>query len=370
MDKDKIKNDYRLTGGIHTVQIEVDGLLQNVPPAFRCADVVRRMTYDEDDDCPGLYTSQCIINVHKAGSSDAVIETLRDCGCTYDFDAAVKRRGSRDDKRDVDIYSYSAYRDIFDAILLAMDVDEYTVVRADFRHDSFDPNWYEDFYKLNLLLGYLIAAVNNVRNARVTNNLWTFRPESIYARNKYMELDIYNKLSASGGQDAAAARMEERTKAWLEAYTKDDDGSHIRDQDAIEITKDVFGTGSKWSQLWDNTLRGIKYTDSRGRAKVRGGYQSVQDRCNAELIRRWQQDQKRGEDRMYETYNQFVKFNQDRIFTRDQLTKLIEAIAPEKHAPSAANNCKDRYHMQFFSLADLGLVIAERNRSAEVFFST
>lgn len=192
MNKEKL-NDYHVTGSIHTLSVKSPGQVEIDPDVARCIDAAYSRNKDR---------TTSIINPNKLMG---------------------------------DLFKYSEFETAFESILAASGINDYNIVRADMRFDSYDPDHYRRYAKLNRYLISLLAVQYKVENCYRTENLFSQRQLSVAIKNKYFEIENYDKAAESQGKDPAKSRLEERSKAW-----KDKDLQH-------EFT-------GAWFDRWDKAL--------------------------------------------------------------------------------------------------------------------
>lgn len=220
-----------------------------------------------------------------------------------------------------------------DTIMADCGVNSYKTVRADLRLDSYDPNDYKRFAKLNRYLISAIALTYNVQNCYKTNNLWSEEQLSVAIRNKYFQLENYDKIAESGGKDLAAARLEEREIC----------------STGIDIEK-AFTVN--WFNRWDKAINNLK---------------AVEQRYNDELEQIWFRD-KNAWPRVFVSLNEFIRHYQNCIFTRRQLIDLIARTGESKDPEDFAKKYKRRNGIEYFSKKDVAQAISEIKRATLEFF--
>ena len=151
MNKIKL-NDYNLTGSIHTLAVKSEGLVEDVQ------DTVQSCLITSSQERDGKRTTTSIINPNKLSG---------------------------------EIYSYSEFCTALDTILAGAGISDYSLVRADMRFDSFDPNDYHKYAKLNRYLISALAITYPTRNCYKTTNLFTQQQLSVCIKNKYFEIENY-----------------------------------------------------------------------------------------------------------------------------------------------------------------------------------
>lgn len=176
MKKDKLQS-YALTGSIHTIAIKSQGVVEDVQEEV--ADCIKASTRHEKN---GPVTTS-IINPNVLLG---------------------------------DIYSFSECYTAMQTILAGAGIDEYSVIRADMRFDSYDLEHYREFSKLNRYLISALAVTYNVQNCYRSVNLFSQKQVSIAIKNRYFEVENYDKAAESHGKDPAASRFEIRSKFFKE----------------------------------------------------------------------------------------------------------------------------------------------------------
>ena len=197
MNQKKLE-DYNLTGSIHTLAIKSPGIVEDIQEEVSNCIIASSQTKNGT-------TTTSIINVNKLMG---------------------------------DVFRYSEFETVFNTILAGAGIDEYNIVRADMRFDSYDKEHYRQYAKLNRYLISLLAVTYKVKNAYRTTNLFSQKQLSVAIKNKYFEIENYDKEAESEGADAAKSRLEERSKSWTDNDLKK------------EFT-------CSWFQRWDKALNNI-----------------------------------------------------------------------------------------------------------------
>ena len=167
MNQQKL-NDYTLTGSIHTLAIKSPGIVGDVQKAV--SDCILTSSHNKN----GATTTSSIINVNKLVG---------------------------------DVFKYSDFETAFSTILDGAGIDNYNIVRADMRFDSYNKEHYSQYAKLNRYLISLLAVTYKVKNTYRSTNLFTQKQLSVAIKNKYFEIENYDKEAESGGADAAKSRL-------------------------------------------------------------------------------------------------------------------------------------------------------------------
>ena len=116
MNQKKLE-DYNLTGSIHTLAIKSPGIVEDIQEEVSNCIIASSQTKNGT-------TTTSIINVNKLMG---------------------------------DVFRYSEFETVFNTILAGAGIDEYNIVRADMRFDSYDKEHYRQYAKLNRYLISLLA---------------------------------------------------------------------------------------------------------------------------------------------------------------------------------------------------------------------
>lgn len=261
-------------------------------------------------------------------------------------------------KLEGDILTYGEFRKIFRKILSQMGIQDYNLLRVDFRLDNYEPEHYEKFQKLNRYLISLMAVSRSVKNKYRTTDLFTQKQLSVAIKNEYMELENYDrnaKNEVTGNvTEPAQARLEERTKSrqWRKLRTREPDLSELD-----RLCKEFMEI---WSDRWEKAL------------KCR---QQAHDRYNEELVKIYVE----GKDTFpvqFRSLTDFLIQYQNCIFCRAQLIDLLTRLKEAdpsleyKDPEKKADNFKRRYGIEYFSLSDVRTAVLEIARATNFFFTT
>lgn len=297
MNPKKIK-DYTLTGSIHTVAVRSMGLVENVP----------------------IQIENCITSSTKMKGASEFTTTI-----------------INPNKLNGDLYTYSELYSAMATILSAAGIDDYSLIRADLRLDSFDPEHYKQYAKLNKYLISALALTYSVKNCYRSTDLFTQAQLSVAIKNRYFEAENYDKHAESDGMDAAQSRLELRSKQF----------------EAENLPKEF---AVRWFVRLDKAL---------------GNLDKVQARYNDELFRIYMEG-KDARPCQFRTVTDFIIQYQDSIFTKAQLIDLLSRIpevGPEK-AKTKAENHKKRYGIEYFSQKDMCAAVEEIKRATLAFFNS
>ena len=296
MNQKKLE-DYNLTGSIHTLAIKSPGIVEDIQEEVSNCIIASSQTKNGT-------TTTSIINVNELMG---------------------------------DVFRYSEFETVFNTILAGAGIDEYNIVRADMRFDSYDKEHYRQYAKLNRYLISLLAVTYKVKNAYRTTNLFSQKQLSVAIKNKYFEIENYDKEAESEGADAAKSRLEERSKSWTDKDLKKE-----------------FTDG--WFRRWDKALENID---------------AVHKAYNDALEQLYKED-KNAYPTRFRSLTDFLIQYQDCIFCKAQMIDLLsrfEEVGADK-AKTRAENHKKRYGIEYFSKKDIQRAIQEVKRATNEFFNS
>ena len=294
MKKDKLQS-YALTGSIHTIAIKSQGVVEDVQEEV--ADCIKASTRHEKN---GPVTTS-IINPNVLLG---------------------------------DIYSFSECYTAMQTILAGAGIDEYSVIRADMRFDSYDLEHYREFSKLNRYLISALAVTYNVQNCYRSVNLFSQKQVSIAIKNRYFEVENYDKAAESHGKDPAASRFEIRSKFFCEQDLRK------------EFTEN-------WKKRFDKAM---KHLD-----EVHGAYNDALE----DLYR----DGLASRSVRFRSMTDFLIQWQDCIFCKKQLIEFLQRFPDKiKNPVTYAENFKKRYRIEYFSEKDVRYAVSEIMRATGTFF--
>lgn len=296
MKKSKLKN-YTLTGSIHTVAVKSQGAIEDVQK--------------EVGDC-------ITASVHPGRKGSDVSTT-----------SIVNPN-----KLFGDLYSFDECCTAVQTILAGAGIDDYQVIRADMRFDSPDLDHYREFQKLNRYLISALAVAYKVKNAYCSVNLFSQKQLSVAVKNKYFEIENYDKAAESHGKDPAASRLEIRSKCF-------------NDQD---LRKEFL---ERWPKRLDKAIKHLE--------EVQGAYNDALEDLYREGL---------GADEVrFRSMTDFLLQYQDCIFCKRQLVEFLGRFPDRiKNPVTYAENFKKRYRIEYFSESDVKYAVKEIRRAAEEFF--
>lgn len=248
-----------------------------------------------------------------------------------------------------DIFTFSEFCSVVNEIFEKLGVKNYRFTRVDFRFDSYDPQHYRTFAKLNRYLLSAFSVMYTVENSYRTKNMFSQKLLSMAIKNSRFELENYNRAEKSkitgNKNEMAQARLEERTvaKAFGELY-KD------TILDNFSLLKYEFNVN--WVRRW------LSVPDYLG---------CVQDKYNDELEAFYKEESQLPHPE-FRNVTEFVMIYQSCFFTRKQLIQFLQRMNNVKNAEERAKSYKRTYDIEFFSQKDILTAIREIKRATEDFF--
>lgn len=292
----KIFNNYHLLAGIHTISIKTPEPLI-VPKVYQ--KVVTSVTHNSQEN--PIYTSKLNLN-----------------------------------KLTLDIYEYSYFQEQLQMLLDSAGITEYRIVRADFRFDMFEPDEYARFAKIHRYLISLLATQYQVTNAYRTVNLFSQKQLSVAIKNKYFECENYDKAAESNKSDAAAGRLEIRSKS-------------LRTSDLQKVFME------EWFNRWDKSLSCIEEMSAKYNTELKKIY-------------------KKGKEKSLTGFRSLTDFliqYESCIFSREQMVNLISLVDTSVRNPSKrVSNFKQKYGTDFYTEKDIKYVVNEIKRATAQYFSS
>lgn len=312
MNKSKIEN-YNLTGSVHTLSIKSPGVAIEAQPQVKPC--ISSTTAIRD----GVESSSSTINPNKLQG---------------------------------DILHFSGFRQVMDTILRGAGIKDYCWTRVDLRLDSYDPEHYRAYAKLNRYLISLLAVTYATKNNYRTTNLFTGQQLSVAVKNDYFECENYDRAAKSelteNHLEPAQARLEERTtsRSWRKIYDR------LSGESNMDLLQREFTVG--WFTRWDKALKNVEL---------------VWQRYNMELERIYNED-KTAYPKRFRSLTDFLIQYQDCIFCKAQMVDLLSRFQEVKDPDIRAKNHKKKYGIEYFSQQDLQQAVAEVKRATLAYFET
>ena len=280
--------EYILEASIHTVSVR-----SNYSEALQAMDNKIVKTHTKLDSETGELRSHSIINPHYYNNEE--------------------------------IMSYSLYENTMSAIMKEAGVSDYEYDRIDIRLDRYEDDYLE-YFKLNSLLINLFAMEYRFKNNEPTESAGhrTRKKCSIFARNRTMGIEYYDKNKESEGKYPCKARLEFRAMR-LEGKTP------------LEVV-------TLWFKRLDRVVR---------------HYEKVQDSCNAELLKYYKDWVKSNcpKRKRNDMLLAFVRENKDCFYTAKQLENFC-VMCGVRNPKSRAKNLKQSCNIEFFSQKDINTYIS------------
>lgn len=308
-------NNYNLTGSIHTLQIKSADIPEIPAELQECISSSTRKNH-------GKIEAISIINPNKL---------LGDC------------------------FSFTEFEECLTSILEECGVGNYSLMRVDFRMDSYESEHYKAYAKLHKYLLSCLAVTYKVRNVYKTENLFSNQLLSMAIKNDYLQCECYNREEKSklteNHAEKAKSRLEERTvsKSWRLIESKKIENKS--ESNLEDINREFV---IEWYKRWQKAVA----TDN---------LKNVWYKYNCELAKIYQED-KAAYPVRFRSLTDFLIQYQDCIFCHRQLVELLELIGVD-NAESRARNHKKRYGIEYFSKSDLKKAVEEIKRATEKFFS-
>lgn len=176
------------------------------------------------------------------------------------------------------------------------------------RFDSYEPDHYRKYQKLNRYLISALAVTYATKNNYKTINLFSQRQLSIAVKNDYFEAENYDRAAKSeitgNKTELAQARLEERTvsRQWRKINQKAN--VNLSEWNAQSLKKE-FTEG--WFTRWDKALKNLD---------------KVQQRYNDKLEKLYKED-KNAYPCRFRSLTDFIIQYQDAIFTKKQMIDLL-----------------------------------------------
>lgn len=198
------------------------------------------------------------------------------------------------------ITTFSEFKNVLSQILHDLDIEEFKIIRVDFRIDD-EEDTYEQLLKFNKLFALLYASKYKVNRYQSFDPL-TLEGLAISINNNTFEIQNYNKNLQSDGCDDFQNRLELRTK-----------------RINFSSLDDIPEAFTFWKRSFSKTY--IQFVQ-------------LQHLCNASLVKRW-----RGEaGNLVRSQSEFIRKYQENFFTRSQLIDYLETIQPEGDVKKRASN--------------------------------
>ena len=307
--KPKKRDNYKLTGSIHTMQIKSE---------YPCI-----------NELDNRITTCLIKNGEEAKS---IINP----------------------NRNGDIFSFMQLKSVMEEILKSAYIDEYRIIRADLRLDSYESKHYKEYSKLNKYLISALAIEYSVENDYRACNLWTDKQVSLAIKNEYLEVENYDrsyKNTVLHDDDKAKARLEERTKA--KQWRTHNSLQMCDNEKNMQMLEKEFVI--IWGKRWKKAIRSENL-------------KAVQDKYNDALAQEYF-DGLNAYPVQFRSLTDFLIQNQKRIFTTRQMVSLLRRIGIE-NAEDRAKYHKKKYGIEYFSQADVKHAVKEIERATRAFFES
>lgn len=309
MDKNKM-DKYELTASVHTLQIKSEGKAQKDGEDFKKIEnaLTQRFNVDEDKG------TDIIMNLNKLNG---------------------------------DIFNFNEFEMKFNEVMEVLELEDYGIIRADFRLDNYEPNHYRDFSKLNRYLISLFMVQYNVQNRYITYDALTMNQISFCIKNKRFELENYDREAKNritgNSNEKATSRLEERSKSngcnWF----------------SVRILENLFK--DEWFNRWE------KVTEQSNIEKVWKSYNGVLEKIYIDG-----KISNMNGDCRFRTLTDFLLNHKDFIFTSKQMVDLLERFDEVQNPKRRARDFKYDYGIEYISKSNIQQAVKEIKRATKKYF--
>lgn len=293
------------------------------------------------------------LSVKSPNRVDGVQETVRECittsTSTTKDGGEVTKAILNPNKLNGDVFSFSEFQTVVDTILAGAGIRDYQINRADMRFDSYEPDHYERYAKLNRYLISALAVVYKVKNTYRTTNLFSDKQLSVAAKTDYWEIENYDRSAKS----EITGNTAEPAKSRLEVRTVSRQWSKINEKPGDNMDKLKTDMIDRWFSRWDKAIQNLPL---------------VWQRYNDELEKIYNAD-KEAYPKKFRSLTDFLIRYQGCIFCKAQLVDLLKRFPEVKNPEWRAINHKRRYGCEFFSEADVKAAVNEVKRATLEFFN-
>lgn len=312
MDKEKLKS-YKLIGSIHTFQLKTKDVLNK--------EVI------------GELLGTKVIQTYHVGV-DGITSSI-----TFDLNLI-----------EGDILTFKEFCEKFNDVMSKLGIVSYQLLRVDFRCDSFENGFHEQFKKIHYVLASCMKVAYDLKNTYESKQLLTLKDLNACAKGKLFEFENYNRKEKSivtgNLVDRTVSRVELRSKAsvWSDRrkqYPKKTEMQNIKD----EFTK-----------AWKKRLK--------------ASIKSLDDVCtiaNNTLLQRYDEG-KNPLKRKFRTLTDFLLQYENILFTYKQLQGFLKDVG-EKNPVKKSYNLAGRYYIELYEKQNINAILKEINRCINDYFA-
>lgn len=248
-----------------------------------------------------------------------------------------------------DIFSFVEFCRVFEEVKNFLGINGYHLQRCDFRLDSYEKDFYKKFFKIHR---YLLAGFNSAfsfRNAYEAQTFFSKEPLSLALKGRDFQLEYYNRATKSfvtgNISEPAQARLEIRSlsRIWGRYRKK------YPEVEELNFIKQEFQKA--WTKRLEEAIESLETSENQ---------------FNGILLNKWQEDQTSGQ-KTYRNHNDFLRENQEQIFTRRQAVRLL-AQMEIRNPKKAVDNFVDRYKPELFLKREVLKVRQEIQKSIKEYF--
>ena len=309
MIADKLRH-YKLTPGIHTLQVRVRGYPLKTPTDTLIYNSVKQFQRTTKD---GEVFTYLKINPSKINK----VSCFSDCQRVISY--VLSQYGLKENCE-----------------------TEVAIVRVDLALDSCESDFYRAYEKLHRYLISAIALAYKVKNCYRSVDLWKENTLSIAVKNRTFEIEAYDKDRESDGREATKARLELRSK---------------------DSRRFIKGIENEFMTHW--RLRFARAIQSQNLKNVCTKY-------NDAIEDKWIADRKEVSQKYGSVKDLYLAY-QNVIFTKEQLVDLVMRVEGlnESKARTRVENLKKHYPAQFefFSQKNLQIATDTINKAIKSFFT-
>lgn len=216
-----------------------------------------------------------------------------------------------------ELEAYNDFEHVTDELLYTLnDIKDAKFQRVDLAFNFYDDYAFQNYFKINNYLLHLLAYKYKVKNSYTTAKFKTDEKHSISSKNKYFQIEFYNKYYESDGKSNVNARLEFRK---------------------LEMDKLADNNPRSLQMFWCALLKDLpNYHD-----------EMIED-LNNDLVKRFNQCKSNKyirKTREWHDAKSFISRYGMFIFTSKQLEDLYIKLGVEK--PKSKATTYNRYHREF-----------------------
>lgn len=239
--------------------------------------------------------------------------------------------------RGTECYSLSDFKSRIDEILCYAQINDYNVQRVDFRFDNYELE-YKELFKLNKLLILCLTTQHNLRNNFVSTRIDSSNPVTAKAKNTVFEVEYYDKQS--------------------EREVNGFDRGNIKSR--LELRRmgiDRINSINSYEDVVYYLLNQIESANDY--------YNQTLEALNNKLLIEYKQAIS---NNAVVNYNEFIRKNEDKLFSRKQVIRLLESM-DISNAVSKADHFKTK-NITYVSESNLKTYIDTLSTNMNIFLAS